>query len=183
MSVLPNDPFLQAAIDEAKRLLKAGSFDLALLALTGRPAAGLALQPLSEEPLLLVCAPGHPLAGGPAVTLDRLAAEPFIDFPSGWGNRTVVDRAFAAAGLERQVLFEVADYAAAAGLVRHHLGVAFLPSSTTADLAGLARLRLSPRPLHWRLSVATPSMRRPSAAARAFLAGLLAQADPGQAAR
>ena len=164
---------------ELAREVLGGSLDLALLALTGRPPAGLALHPLSEEPLLLVCAPGHPLAGGSAVTLDQLAAEPFIDFPSGWGNRTVVDRAFAAAGLERQVQFEVADYAAAVGLVRHQLGVAFLPASTTADLTGLARLRLSPRPLRWRLSVATPSTRRPSAAARAFLAALLAAQAAG----
>jgi hypothetical protein len=34
----------------------------------------------------------------------------------------VVDRAFAVAGLDRQVPFEVADYASAAGLVRHGLG-------------------------------------------------------------
>jgi DNA-binding transcriptional LysR family regulator len=161
---------------ELAREVIGGGLDLALLALTGRPPAGLALQPISEEPLLLICHPGHPLAGGPAVPLERLASERFIDFPSGWGNRTVVDRAFAAAGLDRQVLFEVADYAAAAGLVRHRLGIAFLPASTTADISDLAALRLSPRPLRWRLSVAAPSARRPSAAARAFLSVLTAAA-------
>jgi len=163
---------------ELAREVAGGRLDLAVLALTGRPPAGLTLQPLTEEPLLLACPPGHPLAGEPAVTLDRLAGEPFIDFPPGWGNRTVVDRAFAAAGLDRQVLFEVADYAAATGLVRHGLGIAFLPSSAPVDIADLGRPRLSPRPLLWRLRVATPSGRRPSAAARAFLAAL-AEAVPG----
>lgn len=163
---------------ELGREVASGRLDLALTALAGRPPAGLALRPLAEEPLALVCRPDHPLAASASVTLDRLAGEPFIDFPPGWGNRAVVDQAFAAAGLERQVLFEVADYASAAGLVWHGLGMAFLPASTTADLSGLVRLRLSPRPLLWRLRVATPSARRPSAAAQAFLAALLA-AHPG----
>jgi DNA-binding transcriptional LysR family regulator len=159
---------------ELAREVVTGRLDLALLALTGRPPAGLSLRPLASEPLLLICRPGHPLTAGPPVSLEQLAAEPFIDFPPGWGNRAVVDRAFASAGLDRQVLFEVADYAAAAGLVRHGLGIAFLPASTTADISDLAQLRLSPRPLQWRLSVATPSARRPSASARAFLATLTA---------
>jgi DNA-binding transcriptional LysR family regulator len=57
-------------------------------------------------------------ASGPAIPLEQLAGASFIDFPPGWGNRAVVDRAFAAAGLDRQVPFEVADFAAAAGLIR-----------------------------------------------------------------
>lgn len=44
----------------------------------------------------------------------------------GWGNRGVADRAFAAAGLEREVRFEVADFVTAASPVRNGLGVAFL---------------------------------------------------------
>ncbi len=93
----------------------AGALDLALVALPGQPPAGLALQPVSTEPLLLVCHPGHPLASRSATTLETLADEAFIDFPPGWGNRSAVDRAFAAAGLDRQVPFEVAAFADAAG--------------------------------------------------------------------
>jgi len=44
-------------------------------------------------------------------TLDlALGGETFIDFPVGWGTRAIVDRAFAAAGIDRQVTFEVAYY-------------------------------------------------------------------------
>ena len=150
----------------------AGELDLALLALPGPAPAGLRLQPLAEEPLVLIAAPGHPLAGQHGVTLAQLAEEDFVDFPPGWGNRTVADRAFAAAGLDRRVPFEVTEFISAAGLVRNGLGIAFVPQSAT-DLTGLAVIGLDGPTLTWRISVATPTARRLSAAARAFVAELV----------
>jgi DNA-binding transcriptional LysR family regulator len=154
----------------------AGALDLALVSLPGPPPGGLTLQFVAAEPLLLVCPAGHPAAARAGVTLDDLAGEPFIDFPPGWGNRAVVDRAFAAAGLDRQVPFEVADFAAAIGLLRNGLGIAFLPASVARQQrqqAGLAAVELDRAALSWEISVATPAHRRPSPAARAFLAELL----------
>ena len=150
----------------------AGELDLALLALPGPAPAGLRLQPLAEEPLVVIAAPGHPLAGQRGVTLAQLAEEDFVDFPPGWGNRTVADRAFAAAGLDRRVPFEVTEFISAAGLVRNGLAVAFIPQSAT-DLTGLAVIGLDGAALTWRISVATPTARRLSAAARAFVAELV----------
>jgi DNA-binding transcriptional LysR family regulator len=150
----------------------AGELDLALLALPGPAPAGLRLQPLAEEPLVLIAAPGHPLAGQREVTLAQLAEEDFVDFPPGWGNRTVADRAFAAAGLDRRVPFEVTEFISAAGLVRNGLAIAFIPQSAT-DLTGLAVIGLVGPDLTWRISVATPTARRLSAAARAFVAELV----------
>jgi DNA-binding transcriptional LysR family regulator len=150
-----------------------GSLDLAVASLPGQPPAGLTVRQISEEPLSLACCRAHPLATQSAAALDRLAGEPFIDFPPGWGNRTVVDRAFAAAGLDRQVPFEAADFATAAGLVRHGLGIAFLPASAAAALPGLATAELTGRALTWEISAATPAHRRGPAAARALLAELL----------
>jgi DNA-binding transcriptional LysR family regulator len=155
-----------------------GSLDLALAALPGPPPAGLTVRPISGEPLLLACNGTHPLAAQSAATLDELAGEAFIDFPPGWGNRAVVDRAFATAGLDRQVPFEVADFAAAAGLIRAGLGIAFLPASVATALADLAVIEISGQALMWSFSVATPAHRRMSAAARAFLAELIESA-PG----
>lgn len=159
---------LPGGSSDLAREVAAGGLDLAVLSVPGDPPAGLALRPLSEEPLVLVCHPGHRLAGTSAVPIGRLAAETFIDFPAGWGNRAVADRAFAAAGLDRQVSFEVGDLATAAGLVRNGLGVAFVPASAAAGFGGLPQCGVSPR-LVWPISVATPTARRPSAAARAFL--------------
>jgi DNA-binding transcriptional LysR family regulator len=150
----------------------AGELDLALVALPGQAPAGLRLQPLSEEPLVLIADPRHALAGQHRVLLAQLAEEDFVDFPPGWGNRTVADRAFAVAGLDRNVPFEVADYGSAAALVRYGLGVAFIPVTAASEFPGVCAVELAGPALTWRMSVATPTARRLSAAARAFLAEL-----------
>lgn len=152
-----------------------GGLDLALLSLPGEAPAGLAVRPLAQEPLVLICAVKHPLADEEAVRLESLAEETFVDFPVGWGTRAIVDRAFAAAGIDRQVSFEVAEYGTAAGLVGHGLGVAFVPASAAPGLDGVAQVPVESAALNWRILVATSSTRRVSAAARAFLAELLAQ--------
>ena len=95
-----------------------------------------------------------------------------MDFPPGWGNRTVADRAFAAAGLDRRVPFEVTEFPSAANLVRNGLGIAFIPQSA-ADLTGLDVIGLDGPALRLRVSLATPTARRLSAAARAFVSELL----------
>jgi DNA-binding transcriptional LysR family regulator len=156
------------------REVASGGLDLALLSLPGDAPAGLTVRPLAQEPLMLICAAKHPLANAEAVRLDALANETFVDFPVGWGTRAVVDRAFATAGIDRQVSFEVADYTTAAGLVANGLGVAFIPASAALGLAALARVPVEGAALNWRIMVATSATRRPSAAARAFLTELLA---------
>jgi DNA-binding transcriptional LysR family regulator len=84
-----------------------GSLDLALVSVPGRPPAGVHLRQLLWRPMELVLPAGHRLAERPVVRIEELAGERFVDFPVGYGNRTVVDRAFAAAGVQRQVSLEV----------------------------------------------------------------------------
>jgi len=156
------------------RAVADGTLDLALLSLPGMPPAGLQVQQLAQEPMVLICAPGHRLASADSTSVAGLGGETFIDFPVGWGTRAIVDRAFAAAGLDRQVVFEVASYATLAGLVSYGLGVAFVPASAATGLDGVAQVSVaSPEAdspaLIWRIQVATAAGRRPSAAARAFL--------------
>lgn len=150
--------------------------DLAFISLPGRPPAGLALRPLATETMVVVCPPGHALARQATVSLARLGQETFVDFPPGYGNRMVVDRAFAAAGVERSVPFEVADFAAAADLVRHGLGIAFLPAFAATPLDDLHILRVRARAPRWELSAATLAARPASAALRALLADVEASA-------
>jgi len=174
---------------ELSQEVLSGALDLALLSHPGEPPPGLAVRLLAREPLVLICATSHPLAvrSGPAadgavqVTLSSIAGEPFIDFPAGWGNRAVVDRAFAAAGLDRQVSFEVADFPTAAGLVRNGLGIAFFPASAGAAMNGITTVPVDPALPAWQISVATAASRRPPAAVRAFLAELAATGRPGRA--
>jgi DNA-binding transcriptional LysR family regulator len=151
------------------RSLLDGELDVAFVSLAGRPPAGLSVRVLVAEPIVAVLPVGHRLAERAAVTLADLADEPFVDSPPGYGNRTEVDRGFAAAGLRRRVALEVADIATVAQYVRNGLGVALLPGFSVQSAAGLRMLPVSGARLRWTFGVATGSARRPSAAVRALL--------------
>ncbi|MCX5079653.1 MULTISPECIES: LysR family transcriptional regulator [Streptomyces] len=155
------------------RSLLAGRLDLAILSLPGapgRPPAGLTLRQVASVPMVLVVPAGHRLAARDAVSLADLADEQFIDFPVGYGNRDLIDRAFATTGIERRVALEVTDISAASAFVRHRLGIAFLPEfAALPDEAGVRVLSLLDAPLRFDLHVATATARRPSAALEALL--------------
>ncbi len=95
----------------------------------------------------------------------------FVDGPPGYGNRAVVDNAFAAAGVERTVAVEVADIGTAATYIRNGLGIGILGQFTPDDIngSGLATVRIADYDLQWRLFVARSATRSLSAATRALL--------------
>jgi DNA-binding transcriptional LysR family regulator len=146
-----------------------GTLDVAFLSLTGRPPSGLRWRELATSRIVLVVPAGHRLAARHAVSLDDLTDEVFVDFPVGYGNRTVVDQAFAAERLERHVVHEVAELTTGAQCVAEGLGIAFLPTVVIPDDARLRTIEVA-APLWWYVGVATATNRRPSAALRAFLA-------------
>jgi DNA-binding transcriptional LysR family regulator len=150
--------------------LTAGVLDLALVSVPGRPPAGVHVRQLLWRRLDLVVPADHRLAQQSTAGIDDLAGEPFVDFPAGYGNRVVVDRAFAAAGVDRHVAVEVSDLTSAADFVREGLGMAILPMFAVPDGAGLVNLAVAGADLNWPLGVGTSAVRAPSAAARALLA-------------
>jgi DNA-binding transcriptional LysR family regulator len=149
--------------------LLAGDLDVAFLSLPERRPPGIDARRLATVPLIPVVPADHPLARRDNVTLADLADEPFVDFPPGYGNREVVDHAFAAAGLNRRVALEVPDIAVGASLVRHGLGVAFLPVFAVPRTAELRMLSIRGPALSWSIHLGTSSVRRPAAALRALL--------------
>ena len=116
------------------RQLRDGDLDVAFLVFTGAPPADLHARLVAEIALLLVVPADHPLARRDSVSLADLAGMSFVDGPPGYGNRTVVDNAFAAAGVERTVALEVADIGTAATYIRNGLGIGFL-SWTMLDVS------------------------------------------------
>ena len=147
-----------------------GSLDLAIVSVPGRPPAGVRVRQVYAEPLELVVRADHRLAGAAGVRIEDLAGESFVDFPLGYGNRVVVDRAFAAAGIRRHVAIEVIDIGGGTNFVREGLGVAILPPFAVRDRSGLIVKRVTGVDLQWPLGVATSAVRAPSAAARALIA-------------
>jgi DNA-binding transcriptional LysR family regulator len=146
-----------------------GSIDLAIASVPGRPPAGVHVRHALREQLHLVLPEGHRLAGVDEVTIEDLAGEAFVDFPEGYGNRFVVDRAFSAAGLQRQVAIQVMDIGSGAGYVREGLGVAILPRFAVPDRRGLVVKTLAGGDLEWPLGLAVSALRAPSAATRALI--------------
>lgn len=144
-----------------------GRLDLAFVSAQG-PQRGLDVTVLSVQHAALLCQADHPLATRSSVRLDDLANEPFADLPRLWGTRTINDRAFAAAGLQRTIAYEINDTSTLVEFVRAGLAVALLPSSLVADHAGLATVPIDGPSIEFRVSIVAPADRRLGASARAL---------------
>lgn len=119
-----------------------GRLDLAFLPLC-EPSEGIETELIACEALVLVCAPRHVLAERGVLRIEALGDQPFVDFAPEWGTRKLVDRAFAKAGVERHVAFEISDLGTLLQLVGRGLGVALVPepiAESNRDVLGVARL-------------------------------------------
>ncbi len=144
-----------------------GQLDLGILSLPGE-YAGVQLTELGREPMLLACAPQHPLAQRDRVSIAELVDEPFVDGPPGWGVRAVTDEAFATAGANRKLRFEVNDTQSIVQFVAEGLAVALLPPSIGQSAPSVRLIPVGPRAPVFRTLLGTPNSRRMRAAVQAF---------------
>lgn len=154
------------------RELREGRLDLAFLMVTG-PQTGLTPYRLTTESVLLACPPDHPMAGAGTVDLEALAGESFIDTPPGYGVRAAVDRSFAAAGIERRANFVMGDISTVLDLVRHRLGIAFVPEYLAWQAPDLAFLTVREHPPTFEVVLAAAEDRPLSPVGQAFLTTVL----------
>ncbi|BEK93640.1 LysR family transcriptional regulator [Nocardia seriolae] len=149
--------------------LRDNSLELALLA--GRTAEfpGITTHLIVEETLVLCTAPDHPLAGRPFRPTD-LEGVRFIDYPPGWGIRSIADELLPT----RHPVIEVADQAFAMELAAKNFGVALVPLSVARRSPTIPHSNLTPHPLPWKLSVGHATNRTPSHAAHTILEALTA---------
>ncbi|MFG2004103.1 LysR family transcriptional regulator [Spirillospora sp. NPDC048911] len=148
-----------------------GGLDIAFLGLPpGVRPKGVRGRELARGELVAVVAPGHPLADDDRVELHRLADESFVDFPAGTAGRVQSDEAFAAAGVRREVAFEISTPDFMARLIRQGLGIGMLPAAFVSAFPDLHVVRLSDAPA--RIEHVIWSRFQPSPAATAFLAAL-----------
>ena len=157
--------------DGLARQVIAGELDLALLALPGQPPGGLRLRPVSEERLVLISPrairwPGARRRAGPAGRGDLRGLPARLGEPDRGRPRLRRGRA----GPQRPVRGGRLRVGGRPGPVRPGRGVH--PVTAAAEFPGVCAVELASPALTWRMSVATPTARRLSAAARAFLAEL-----------
>jgi DNA-binding transcriptional LysR family regulator len=148
--------------------VREGRLELAFASFPETPPPGLVGHELLNETMTLACASDHPLAEKASVSLADLRGEDFVDGHQDWGMRIANDRAFAAAGLDRHVAFEINDLQTILDLVADGLGVAILPRSLAPLRTPLRFVRLRGRPPRWNVTLVAPAHLELSAAARAF---------------
>jgi len=154
--------------DETRQALRQGTYDLGFLMEEETRHPGLESEVLAVEPLALVAAPGHELAGAAPETAD-LVRQPLLATEPGCAYRDLFERELGALGPVSFMEFgtiEATKRAAAAGL-----GISLLPEVTVAaELAegSLVRLRWEP-PFTLRTQLAWRSGKRLPAHARLFV--------------
>ncbi|MGV2917715.1 LysR family transcriptional regulator [Streptomyces alfalfae] len=149
--------------------VKEGHLDVAFVGADITDAL-LRVRVIKKYQVQLLVPAGHRLALRKSVRLSDVAAEPFVDMPTGFGQRRLVDDAFTRAGLSRRVLIEVSDITTIAEYVSHGLGVALLPPDFTEAAGDAVRsVPLADARLSWTLSVIASATRSPTRAQHALL--------------
>lgn len=155
------------------------SIDLALM---GQPPEGhnLAAQPFMDNPLVVIAAPNHPLAGQHNIPLTRLAEEPYVGREPGSGTRNAVEKFFEDNGLSLRAAMEMNKNEAIKQAVEAGLGLGVVSLHTVqAELAAhsLTVLDVQGFPLRRQWYLVQRQGKRPSPAAQAFAQFILNEAE------
>lgn len=149
--------------------LRSGTVDVAVVneGMAGLPPEQFEVVPMATDMMVALVSARHPLAGRAAITVNDLAAEPFI--MSKGGCEPLIHQMFAAASLTPATPFRVQEAATILAMVQEGLGVTIVPELVVPDgYPGVQVLRLEPSTLRKLGLVA----RRKSAASPAVAAFL-----------
>lgn len=168
------------ASDELTEQVREGALEVAFLGVptTARPR-GVNAYELARDRLVAVVSPDHALASEQSVSLRELSSETFVDLPARTAGRAQTDLAFSAAGLTRDVAFEVSSADLMAELVSNGLGIAMFASGYAPRLRGVATVEVVDAPTRAEYVIWNRGS-SPAAAAFLDMLGLPAGfADPG----
>jgi DNA-binding transcriptional LysR family regulator len=164
--------------------VRGGDLDLAFTQFVGSLPIGLTTWMLACEPLVVVCAPWHRLAGQRNIGLGDLTNETFVDLHPDWGTRQLIDQNFAASRLVRRTGFEVNDLTTQLDLVAHGLGIALVPRAGITNREPASRIlgiaELAEPEMCWELGVvfAHDDKRQATSAVTRMFLGLLRSSVP-----
>ncbi|MGO4634314.1 LysR family transcriptional regulator [Streptomyces sp. 2RAF24] len=116
--------------DATRRALREGTYDLGLLMEPETRHEGLESEVLGEERLVLVAAPGHPLADRTDLTASDLAAQPLVGPEPGCAYRDLFESHLAP---HSPSFLEFGTIEASKRGVAAGLGIALLPRITVAE--------------------------------------------------
>ncbi|NYI98635.1 DNA-binding transcriptional LysR family regulator [Streptomonospora nanhaiensis] len=166
--------------EELVEQVRQGGMDVAFLGLPlGSRPKGVRVRELARGDLAAVASPDHWLSGRAEVELREIADETFVDFSAGTAGRAQSDQAFAAAGLTREVAFEVTAPDFITRLVRMGLGISLLPAAFVPEVPGVVAVPIRDAPA--RVEYLVWSRFRPAPPAAALLAALGVGPEDGAA--
>ena len=133
---------------------------------------GIRFIPFSQEEMVVIVAPDHPLAEAEAVEFRELAREPFIMKDRGSGTRRLVDQLFRQAGCKPDILMEVSNAEFIKQLVNRGDGISLLVRESVAmeiESGFLASVPLAGEKVYLDVSIAYLEDQHLSPPAKAFL--------------
>ena len=127
--------------------------------------------PFLSNPLVVVAAAEHPLAGRETLQIEALAAEEFVLREPGSGTRQAAEHFFAAHGLALRPRLELGSNEAVKQAVAGGLGLSLLSAHALAHAVdeGIAVLRVEGTPLPTQWQVVYPAGKHLTPLAGAFL--------------
>lgn len=128
--------------DETRQALRQGTYDVGFLMERETEHAGLEVTLLAEEPLALVAAPGHSLAGAAVSTVSTadLVREPLLATEPGCAYRDLFEEELNTRSAEPVSFMEFGTIEATKRAAAAGLGIALLPAVTVAEELADGRL-------------------------------------------
>lgn len=148
--------FTQAGSHELVRLVRDGRLDVAFIA-TQEHLGAVHRVEFGRRPMVLLAAPGHPLARMTSLSWTDLAGVDFVDFDPSWAIRSLNDSTCLDHGVSRHVRCTVNDVHTLLDLVHRGLGAAIVPQHVGAkpQAAGLTTLAMPATAPDWVVSAIT----------------------------
>jgi DNA-binding transcriptional LysR family regulator len=115
--------------DRVHEAVESGEADVGVVSYP-RSTRSIDAEPWREEPMVLVCAPGHQLAGRHEVPLDVLHGMNLVGFDPDLVIRHEIDRVLAARGIEPDVVMEFDNIETIKRAIEIDAGVSLLPEPT-----------------------------------------------------
>ena len=122
---------------------------------------GLHTEVCCDDELVMICAPGYPLAGNKSVTPRQIIGQPYVSRETGSGTREFADQYLAAAGVaadDLNIVMELGSPEAIKGVVETGIGIAIMSRASVVKelkIGSLVALPLRPR-LMRKLSLVYP---------------------------
>jgi DNA-binding transcriptional LysR family regulator len=157
--------------EELVKKIHAGELDMAFVSLPVE-TRGIEAELLSQDQLVAVASPRHPLAGQRVVSAFALAGERLILSERGGNTRRLIEQFFKEAGLKPKVVMELNRQAAIKNMVASDMGVGIVPLSTAredVERGRLVRWWIEGVRINWELGVARLSGGYLSPVCRSFL--------------